>query len=205
MAHEQAPPNTGRRTQRNSSKWHKGKPCRCSLNTTVIDAGRDYSAQYTVSEQSRCNAHFNPTCAAYKQGSSRLWAQRLATNLLIAQRQRQILPFFPPSLTLPPSHPPWKGLCRASKPAAVKPSRMPSLDYCLPFKTAAWLTERASRARGPRQGNGGGGEEKKRGRKEAEGEFQEKGAGEWCAELPLPILFLLPLLVHLWLLLTGFV
>lgn len=168
------------------------------LNTPVTDAGRDYSALWAesllrASEQSSCNAHSNPTCAAYEQGSSRLRAQQL-TNLLIAQRQRQILPFFPPSLTLPPSHPPWKGLCRASNPAALKPSRLCSLDDCLPFKTTTWQTEKRARGRGE-----AGKRRWRRGeeREEGKGEFQEKGAGEWCAELPVPILLLLCCSSHL--------
>lgn len=149
-----------------------------TLNTPVTDAGRDYSALWAesllgASEQSSYNANSNPTCAAYKQGSSRLRAQQL-TNLLIAQRQRQILPFFPPSLTLPPSHPPWKGLCRASNPAALKPSRLRSLDDCLPFKTTAWQTEERASERGgeARRGSRGGGEWKREGR--GRGSFRKR-------------------------------
>lgn len=179
MANEQALANRGRRThpkrakfprefvsKARLSKWHDIMVLQtknpATLNTPVTDAGRYYSALWAesllrASEQSSCNAHSNPTCAAYKQGSSRLRAPQL-TNLLIAQRQRQILPFFPPSLTLPPSHPPWKRLCRASNPAALKPSRLRSLDDCLPFKTTTWQTEeRASeRARGRGEARRGG-------------------------------------------------
>lgn len=93
-----------------------------TLNTPVTDAGRGYSALGAesllgASEQSSCNAHSNPTCAAYKQGSSRLRAQQL-TNLAHSAEAAANPPFLPAFTHAPSIASPLKRALQNLKPSS---------------------------------------------------------------------------------------